>query len=225
VRHDLRNDDFLSAVQSPVDREPVTRDSTRGMQQSISGAGGFVSDNDRRLQVAGNPSYYLNKTLAVAHAAGAAYVPPSATDWRLYELRIEAARTELRRVTDTDLKVLAALHASALPLLDGLTLDDVATLRLKEGAMEDWRIALRQAARGLATVPTDGATFAADSTQVLEDTLGPVERTVQAEASAISAAVRCRPRAVGRLRLRGCCCRSERRCYWRHHDRRCGRWA
>lgn len=51
--------------------------------------------------------------------------------------------------------------------------------------MEDWRIALRKAARGLATVPAEGPEFATDSTQVLEDTLGPVERSVQAEASVI----------------------------------------
>ncbi len=185
VRHDLRNDAFLEAVQAPVDVQPVTRNSTRGMQQSLSGAGGLASDKDRRLEIGGNPSYYLNKTLAVAAAAGAAYVPPSATDWRLFELRCQAATNELRRITGTDLKVLAALHASELPLLDGLTLDAVSTLRIKEGAMEDWRIALRQAARGLSTVPADGADFAADSAQVLQDALGPVERRVRDEAKSI----------------------------------------
>lgn len=56
VRHDLRNEEFLEAVESPVDVQPITRDATRGMQQSLSGAGGLVSANDRKLQVGATPA-------------------------------------------------------------------------------------------------------------------------------------------------------------------------
>ncbi len=51
--------------------------------------------------------------------------------------------------------------------------------------MEDWRIALRQAARGLSTVPVEGDAFASDSRQVLDDLLGPAERQVVNESGAL----------------------------------------
>jgi hypothetical protein len=94
VRHDLREDKFLEAVEQPVDLPPVT-----------------------------------------PHIS-----PPSATDWRLYELRIRVAAAEFRRATETDLKVLAALHS-----------------RICRSS---------HAARGLSTLPVEGEAFAADSRQV-----------------------------------------------------------
>jgi hypothetical protein len=182
IRHDLADDRFLQAVENPIDLQPVTTDFSRGIRLDIKNAGGFVSDKDRRLQIAGNPSYYLNKTLAISSATRATYLPPSATDWALYEFKIAAASEEFRRATKTDLQVLAALHTSDLPLISHLALDTVAALRLKEGVMEEWRVALRQAARGLTTIPVEGASFAADSRQVLADLLSPAERQVAKEA-------------------------------------------
>lgn len=178
VRHTLNDDAFVDAVEHPIDLKPITTDFSRGVALELTGAGGLVSDKDRRLQVAGNPAYYVNKTLAVAHGAQAAYMPPSATDWRLYDLRVQAAAIELRRAADLDLKVLAALHTSELPLLADLDLKTISKLRADEGLLEDWRIALRQAARTLTAVPVEGAAFATDSRQLLEDLLGPAERQV-----------------------------------------------
>jgi len=176
VRHDLRNDRFVRAADEPIDVKPVTTDFSRGVRLELQGAGGLVSDKDRRVQIAGNPSYYLNKTLAVAASAGASYMPPSATDWALYQIRIDAAAVELRRASELDLKVMAALHTSELPLLDQLSLETVARLRSEEGLLEDWRVSLRKAARSLQTIPIEGTAFASDSRQVLEDMLLPAER-------------------------------------------------
>ena len=181
VRHDLRNDRFVRAADKPIDVKPVTADFARGVRLELQGAGGLVSDKDRRLQVAGNPSYYLNKTLAVAASSGASYMPPSATDRALYETRIDAATTELRRTSELDLRVMAALHTSELPLLDQLSLETVARLRAEEGLLEDWRTSLRQATRSLRTIPIQGASFASDSRQVLEDMLLPAQRELAKE--------------------------------------------
>lgn len=79
--------------------------------------------------------------------------------------------------------MLAALHSSDLPLISGLDLGSVSQMRVEKGVMEEWRIALRQAARGLSTLPVEGDAFAADSRQVLEDVLGPAERQVAKESS------------------------------------------
>ncbi len=186
VRNDLRNDRFVRAADEPIDVKPVTADFSRGIRLELQGAGGLVSDKDRRLQIAGNPSYYLNKTLAVAASAGASYMPPSATDWALYQTRIDAAAIELRRASEIDLKVMAALHTSELPLLDELSLETVARLRTEEGLLEDWRASLRQAARGLQTVPVEGAAFVSDSRQVLEDMLLPAERELSKDGTLLA---------------------------------------
>jgi hypothetical protein len=78
------------------------------------------------------------------------------------------------------------LHSSDLPLISGLDLRSVSQLRLQEGVMADWRIALREAARGLSALPVEGERFAADSRQVLEDMLGQAERQIAKEASVLS---------------------------------------
>ncbi len=183
VRHDMRNDRFVRAVSEPVDLQPVTTDFSRGGQLDLAGAGGLLTDKDRRLSVAGNPAYYLNKTLAVAASAGAIYLPPSATDWAIFHARIDAAAVELRRAGELDLNVLAALHTSELPLLEDLDLATVSRLRNEEGLVEEWRAALRQAARGLQTIPSEGPAFASDSRQLLEDMLLPAENELARNAT------------------------------------------
>ena len=49
--------------------------------------------------------------------------------------------------------------------------------------MEDWRIALRQASRGLTTLPVEGPRCAGNARHLLEDALGPAERQVMEEAT------------------------------------------
>jgi hypothetical protein len=183
VRHDLRDDQFIAAIESPIDQQPVATDFSRGVRLELSGAGGMVSDADRRLSFAGNPAYYLNKTLAVASAAHALYMPPSATDWAIYEARVAAAARELKRVNDLDLKVLAALHSSRLPLFEGIELATVSRAREDDDAFGEWRAALRRAARGLQHLPVEGAAFEADSRQLLEDELAPAQKAVEKDAT------------------------------------------
>jgi hypothetical protein len=143
----------------------------------------MVSDADRRLSFAGNPAYYLNKTLAVASAAHALYMPPSATDWAIYEARVAAGARELKRVNALDLKVLAALHSSRLPLFEGIELATVSRAREDHDAFGEWRAALRRAARGLQQLPIEGAAFEADSRQLLEDELAPAQKAVEKDAT------------------------------------------
>jgi len=113
----------------------------------------------------------------------AAYLPPSATDWQVFNARADAAAAELRRGPGLDLTVLPALHSSKLPLLEKIELSTVSRLRLDAGALEGWRRALRQAGRGLATVPVEGEAFASDSRQVLEDMLLPAEQEMARDAA------------------------------------------
>jgi hypothetical protein len=124
-------------------------------------------------------AFYLARTVAIADAFGAAYVPPSATDWVLSENRIEALLAPaLERRAEVNLRVVSALSRSELPLLRGVDARAIAAIHDNEESFEDWRRALRRAVRQIESSTTAGSAFEEEGREVLEDELGPMAEEV-----------------------------------------------
>jgi hypothetical protein len=175
VRHMVRDDDYRSLLANPIDRAPLMRDETTGVRIQVQPR----TRADAVMQEAGEPAYYLARTLALAMAADASYLPPSATEWAIYEQRLGVLQRSLPREERQHLHVLPALASCSLPFLQGLDPKTVAAVRSNEEAMDDWRGALRRATRNISALPSTGETFAAEARDVLADELGPVAREVE----------------------------------------------
>lgn len=174
TRHDLRDDELLRRIESPLDEPATTSDVTQGSQLSRPDP---LTERDRRIAVMGNASYYLNKTVAIADALGASYVPHSRTAWSLFEVRAQRAARELQ-AKGIDLKVAAALNESSLPLLADLDAATLVRARQDEEAFEAWRRALRRAVRQV-RAGVNQSEFAAEASDVLRDELDPLAEEVR----------------------------------------------
>ncbi|HTB49678.1 MAG TPA: hypothetical protein VK701_01750 [Solirubrobacteraceae bacterium] len=175
VRHMIKDDEYRALLASPIDRPPLTQDDGTRVSFSVAAP---RTRSDQLMQEAGDAAYYLARTLAVAGAAGASYLPPSGTEWALYEQRLRVLGQTLRRETRRDLYVAPALSSSDLPLLHALDPSTLVAARAQEEAFEDWRTALRRATQHIRTLPSDGEEFVSEARDVLADELGPVSKEV-----------------------------------------------
>ena len=176
VRHDLRDAGFTGLIENPIDLPPPRSDQIRGMEVS---AGVAVRPEDRLREISQNSAYYLNKTIALAAESGSRYVPPAATDWRLYEYRLDKLGAELRGSAKLDLTVIGSLQTSELPYLADVSTDQILKVRQNEAPLEDFRRLLRRAVRQLETSPQEGDAFASEAKAVLADSLEPVAQDVR----------------------------------------------
>lgn len=167
VRHLLHDDDYLKLLRNPIDRPALSFDTGTKVQ--------FLTDprtsSDAKIQEFGDSAYYLARTLAMAEASYAAYMPPSATEWALYEQRIRRLPTDLSRRTRLDLTVAPALVSSDLVYFQGLSNRDLLAIREDEESFEHWRASLRRATRQISELPSEGEDFAAEARDVLTDHL------------------------------------------------------
>jgi hypothetical protein len=108
--------------------------------------------------------------LAVADATSSHLTPIDDSSFRLYEWSLRQAAEQLREV-DADLLIISRAFAAQLPWLSPSNPQTLIEIRQQDGDFEDWRAALRGAARTLDSLPTD-ATFADDARQAFNDSLG-----------------------------------------------------
>lgn len=175
VRHLLADDDFREIVDSPIDRPALTWD--RGIRPQ------FLTHPRRRvdalIQQYGDAAYYLARSIAVADAAYASYLPPSATEWAIYEQRLARMGEALGRRKRIDLTVAPALSQSKLPYFCGLSDLDIVGARSDDESFEKWRASLRSATRAITSLPANSESFAEEAREVLEDSLGPAADEVR----------------------------------------------
>jgi hypothetical protein len=172
VRHAVADAGFRAAVENPVDVAALTSDEVHGFQVVT---GPVRSRADLLNQNIAPAAFYVARTVAIADAFGASYVPPSATDWALYENRIDALLAPaLKRKARVDLRVVSALSRPELPLLRGMDAEAIASIHGNEESFEDWRRALRRAVKQIESSTTAGSEFEEESRDVLEDELKPM---------------------------------------------------
>lgn len=169
VRHDIQSTEFVHLIANPADGPPPRSDQVRGAE--ITPNGGYATGHEMRA-IGQNPSYFLNKTLAIADATNSLYVPPAATDAALLDYRVRLLAKDLIR-KDIDLQVAAGLSAANLPFLGGLDPATLVTIRQDEAAFADWRRELRTIGRLIQGTPSDGAAFAREASEILADALTP----------------------------------------------------
>jgi len=174
VRHDVRDEAFAELITGATEAPPRT-DHIRGAEVTPQGG---VAPSDSLRAVIQNPSYFLNKILAIAEATASRYVPPAAIDAALLEHRVRGLAEELRR-RDVDLQVVAGLAAADLPFLGSLEPAKIAAIRRDEAAFEDWRAELRTTVRTIESNPSQGDTFASEAREVINDALIPRAREVE----------------------------------------------
>jgi hypothetical protein len=134
---------------------------------------------DQRLQHYGDPAYYLARTLALADASHASYLPPSGTEWAIYEQRLRALGQKLHRRDRLELTIAPAIVGSELPFLAGLSAATVLAARADDEAFGEWRMALRRATRQIRASPADGEAFVDQAREVLHDELTEAAREVR----------------------------------------------
>ncbi len=178
VRHDVQSEEFVQLVANPIDVAPPRSDQIRGMD--VLPEGGVATGHEMRA-VGQNPSYFLNKTLAIADATDSLYVPPAATDAVLFDYRLRLLARDLAS-KKIDLQVAAGLTTANLPFLGSLDPATLVSIRQDETAFADWRRELRTVGRQLQNTPADGPEFAREAGEVLSDALMPrvheIERAV-----------------------------------------------
>lgn len=168
VRHLLADEEYLALVDQPVDRPALTWDN--GIRPQI--LTHPKSRADALIQQYGDAAYYLSRSIAVADAAYASYVPPSATEWAIYEQRLTRLREVLGRRQRVDLTVAPALSLSKLPYFRGLSDSDILGARDSEESFAHWRASLRMATRQIGSLPMAGDNFVDEAREVLSDALG-----------------------------------------------------
>jgi len=173
VRHDSRDRELATLI-TDADAPPPRADRIRGMD--VVPSGGVIPADELRAVVQ-DPSYFLNKTLAIADATASRYVPPAAIDAGLLEHRLRKLGAELHR-KDVDLQVVAGLTATDLPFLGSLDPKTLVAIREDEPAFVDWRAELRTIARTIELTPVEGEAFTREAVEVISDALIPRAREV-----------------------------------------------
>jgi hypothetical protein len=179
VRHLLRDEDYQARVNDPVDRPALTQDEgpiVRILTRPRTMA-------DAAVQQYGDAAYYLSRSIAMAEASYASYLPPSATEWAIYEQRLQQLGTVLERAHKLDLTVAPALVQSNLPYFTGLSAADVLAARRDEESFEHWRASLRKASRDINALPSDGEAFVSEAKDVLQDHLAETADEVRSATS------------------------------------------
>lgn len=110
--------------------------------------------------------------LAVADATESHLTPIDDGSFRLYQWALHKAVGQLREI-DAELLVIPQAFAARLPWLSPSNPQTLIEIRQQDSDFEDWRAALRRAARSVETLPTD-ARFADEARQAFSDDLGHV---------------------------------------------------
>lgn len=192
VRHLLADEEYRTLIDKPIDRPALTWD--EGIRAQF-----FTQPKtkaDAVIQQYGDAAYYLSRSIAVADASYASYLPPSATEWAIYEQRLARLGEVLGRRERVDLNVVPALSRSKLPFFRGLSDSDLAGARNSEESFEQWRGKLRSATRQITSLPADGENFVEEAKEILEDALGAAADEVKL-ATSRSAALKRNLRPLG----------------------------
>jgi hypothetical protein len=156
VRHDSRDEAVEAAIANEIDLPVVTSDATRGLR--VTPTSGWKENHKRRAAVQ-DASYSLNKTIAIAHATEARYVPPSLTDMELLKAKIGRLSYEMGK-TERELKIALALGAVELPYFSNLEARTLAKIHDSEDAFIAWRTELSNFARNIESSPQQPGDFA-----------------------------------------------------------------
>jgi hypothetical protein len=176
VRHDVRDQRFVDAARNYVDDPPSVSDQiqiTAPVLGSDSWKGGDT------IAVAQAPSYFLNRTLAVADSVNARFVPSTLTDQSLVEAKLR--RLHARNI---DMVISRALESATLPLFRDLEPSTLLKIRRDNEAFEDWRSGLRSAIKTIESAIADEAAFKREANEVLGDLLIPKANELLRQSSA-----------------------------------------
>lgn len=168
VRHDVLSPEMqrVASVDRSADEQLAVWDNLRGMHVSSEGS---MHPSDRRWQW--EPEfYYLAKSLAVADAAGATYVPGRSSDMELLQAKFNSSFGVVHPEN-----LLREVARIALPSAD-IGLARAVAVRSSSENFEDWRSAIDNLRRSTAT-----ASSAAELRSQVEDELRPRARNVSRE--------------------------------------------
>lgn len=165
VRHDIRDPCFVESARHPIDERPAVSDHFR--RSPIELKLGQWKGGDTKA-VAQDPSYFLNRTLAIADALSARYVPATLTDQALLEAKLQQLPSR-----NLDMMVNSALASAKLPFFRNLDAAVLLRIRSNEESFEDWRSDLRHTIRTIESNVGDGRQFVLEARQVLSDVLIP----------------------------------------------------
>jgi hypothetical protein len=194
VRYLLTDDDYARLVDNPIDRPALTADEGPAVLLLTQPR----TAEDARIQQYGDAAYYLSRSIAMADVAYASYLPPSATEWAIYQQRLSRLGSVLSRDSKLDLTVAPALLHSDLPYFDGLSSADVLAVRRHDESFEQWRSRLRKAGRQINALPSEGQAFITEAGDVLRDELEETAAEVRQAVSRSAALKRnLRPTTLG----------------------------
>ncbi|HWB69901.1 MAG TPA: hypothetical protein VG518_07975, partial [Solirubrobacterales bacterium] len=145
VRHLLADDEYLKLLENPIDHPALTQDEGTSAQFFVKAR----NAREDRLQRYGDAAYYLARSIALADAAYASYLPPSGTEWAIYRQRLQRLGSSLRTGDRLELRVTPALVSSELPYFRNLSSADLIAARGNEESFELWRAGIRSATRSI----------------------------------------------------------------------------
>lgn len=166
VRHLLGDEEYLKLLANPIDHPALTQDEGASAQFFVRAR----NAREDRLQRYGDAAYYLARSIALADAAYASYLPPSGTEWAIYQQRLQRLGSTLRSGQRLDLRVTPALVSSELPYFRNLSSADLIAARGNEESFELWRAGIRNATRSINAMPSE-EDFTEEAREVLADSL------------------------------------------------------
>ena len=182
VRHDIRSNEMQSLAREPASADDsfAVWDNVRGMALGFP-HGVHPSDEPWEMQ---DVFYYLAKTLAVADASGAQYVPSTERD-------LELLRRKSGSIADSAHpgEFLAEVARVVVPSFE-VSIEQAVKMRQSSESFEDWRSALRQILNARTGKSTE------DLREQIQDELRPMLRKVEAELNRSSALSRLKTTAA-----------------------------
>jgi len=180
IRYDIGDERMLEAIEQQVDGPPTVRDNLRGFGAELDVP--WVRGDIVRAKVQ-DPSYYLNKTLAVADYCSAVYVPTTGTDIAILRTKAIQASQKVRSNGRASLPVPQILVDANLPFLAGMSVADLVEVRRQNENFAEFRTLLANSVRQASTYAkvTDG-----DAVDAFRDELEPTIRRVERSVSTSS---------------------------------------
>ncbi|SCL14929.1 hypothetical protein GA0074694_0977 [Micromonospora inyonensis] len=166
VRHDVRDSYFVESARNPMDELPAVSDVFRASPIQLNS--GLWRGADEIKAVAQDPSYFLNRTLAIADTLGARYVPTTLTDQRLFEAKLGQLPGR-----NFDMAINRALTSAPLPFFRNLDTSTLLNIRTNEESFEEWRSDLRNTIRTIEASVGEEKRFALEAREILSDVLIP----------------------------------------------------
>ncbi len=116
--------------------------------------------------------------LEEAFYCGARFLPSDAFSWRYLMASLDYVRNELHPCK-AELKMVPALVAAQLPLLEGVSISALTQIRQDNDALAEWRAKLRSAVRGIEEMPFVDRAFPVEARSALADQLEPAAAAVR----------------------------------------------